>query len=414
MTRSHSIKSCFFFLTILVLLAFFGAGNIVADQHLSSLSGRVINPKGEPIAGVTLALASSRSKTDSEGGFVLNNIPSRQVQLNLLQFGSRDNVYRIRSIKFGKASIYYHGSGQSDAVLFVIKPGTTIKNVEIITEYQLIIQGKILFKNGEPLVNTYLKINVDRLSQDATRGFSFNRSSTTDAKGNFVYYTYPQGVYALSVNYRGLSAELNPFLLEEGKQAETQVLTLNGNSVDLSEPLPEEPENKQRNVPDVKGMWIINPANGHAYKRINCDDRTAGQIQAEEEDALLVTITSEAEQIWIEAVFGNGPYWIGLTDIAKEGKWQWDTGERVTYTNWGVSEDDQLGIRSDTPAFLKFFGFKDDRQRHEEERQDYAIMSARHLWGNELGKWLPADTRGSRRGGKPKMAIIEKDNWRVK
>ncbi|MDE0634489.1 MAG: hypothetical protein OXI43_01365 [Candidatus Poribacteria bacterium] len=102
------------------------------------------------------------------------------------------------------------------------------------------------------------------------------------------------------------------------------------------------------------------------------------------------------------------PVLIGLTDILKEGKWKWDTGERLTYTNWGDQEDDPLGIRSDTPAFLKFFGFKDGRERHEEERQDFAIMSSRH-WGNELGKWLPADKQGSFRGGKPRMAIIEKE-----
>ncbi len=413
MVRFHFTNPSFIFLIIFVELIFVVPNSIVAQEHLSSLSGRVINPKGEPIAGVTLSLASSRSKTDSEGRFVLNNMPSRQVQLYILQINLKDDKYRIRAIKFGKASIYYHGSGQRDAVLFAIKPKTNLTDVEVITEYQLKIQSRIVFKNGEPLANTLLKINIDGLPLDRERAFSSSRSFTTDARGAFMHPIYSPGVYTISVNYRGLSAELEPFLFKDGKLPATQVLTLNGNSTDLSEPTPEEIKQKEeyrpRNVPEVSGMWIINPANGHAYKRILCDDRFDAQDQAEKEEAHLVTITSAEEQIWIEAVFGSGPYWIGLTDVVKEGKWLWDTGEPVTYTNWGVYEDDPLGIRSDTPAFLKFFGFKDDRQRHEEERQDFAIMSWRN-WENEVGKWQPADTRGVRRGGRTWMAILEKDS----
>ena len=392
------------------MLAFFVNSDIGAQESLSSIAGRVINPKGVPITGVTLSLASSRSQTDAEGRFAFKNIPSRQVQIHILRFDLKDDAYRIRTIKFGKVSVYYHDPDPSDAVIFAIKPGTHIKNVEVIIEYQFKIHGRIVFKNGEPLANTSLKINIDNLPLDWAESFSFRRSFTTDAQGKFVYSAYSPGVYALSINYRGLSAELEPFLLEVGEQSETQVLTLKGNSVDLSEPLPEELENNQRNSPDVKSMWIINPANGHAYKRIKCNDRIDAQIQAEKEDAHLVTITSEAEQIWLEAVFSTGPYWIGLTDMAKEGKWQWDTGERVTYTNWKEEEDEPLDLISDTPAFLKFFGVKDRGFRHEEEIQDYAIMSGRN-WENEIGKWQSAGKHGARHVGRIWMAIIEKDNW---
>ncbi|MCE2401665.1 hypothetical protein J4G08_12380 [Candidatus Poribacteria bacterium] len=413
MTRFHLTNPSFIFLTIFVVLIFVVPYSIVAQESLSSLSGRVVNSKGEPIAGVTLSLASSRAKTDSEGRFVLNKIPSRQVQLILLQYNKYDPSYRIRAIKFGKVSIYYHDPDPRDAVVISIKPGTNINDVEVIMEYQLKIHCRIVFKNGEPLANTYLRIKVDVLPLNATRSYSFNLPfTTTDAQGNFVYSVYSPGVYALSVNYRELSAELDPFLFEEGKQPETQVLTLNGNFEDLSEPKPDELKQKEvyrpRNVPEVSGMWIINPANGHAYKRILCDDRFKAQTQAKKEDAHLVTITSEAEQIWLEAVFGSGPYWIGLTDIAEEGKWRWDTGEPVTYTNWGVYEDDPIKLRDDTPAFLKFFGFKDESLRHEEEMQDYAIMSSRK-WENEIGKWRTADSRVAHRVGRIWMAIIEKE-----
>ncbi len=411
MTRFHFTNPSFIFLTIFVVMVFCIISDIVAQEPLSSISGRVINPNGEPIADVPVEIAMSRSTTDSEGRFVLNKIPSRQVQLILLQYNKYDPSYRIRAIKFGKMSIYYHDPDPQDAVVISIKPGMNIKNVEIITEYQLEIPGRIVFKDGQPLANTLLKINLDGLPLDWERGFSSNRSFTTDEQGNFVHSVYSPGVYALSVNYRGLSAELAPFLFEEGKQPETQVLTLNGNFEDLADPTPEELEKQRHRPPDVSdvlGMWIINPANGHSYKGIKCDDRFEAQIQAEKEGAHLVTITSEAEQIWLEAVFGTGPYWIGLTDIVEEGKWRWDTGERLTYTNWGTYEEDLLGIRSDTPAFLKFFGFKNDRERHEEEIRDYVIMSGGN-WGHEIGEWLPADTRGARHGDRTWMAIIEKE-----
>ena len=37
---------------------------------------------------------------------------------------------------------------------------------------------------------------------------------------------------------------------------------------------------------------------------------------------------------WLTAVFGHEFYWIGLSDTEKEGQWQWDNGESVTYENW--------------------------------------------------------------------------------
>ena len=407
MTRLCLTTPTFILLTLIAMLGLLSTADSVAQGVASILSGRVTNPKGEPIAGVSVGLAMLRSETDSEGWFTLNNIPPRQVQLYI-----HSASLKIRAIKFGKVSIYYHGSGSRDAVTFAIKPGTNIKNVEVITEYQLKIQGRIIFKNGEPLVDTSLKIKIDGLPLDGTRSFAYNRSLQTDTDGNFVHSVYSPGIYALSINYRGLSAESDPFLLEEGKPHETLVLTLNGNSVDLSEPPPEEPEKQERyrppNVSDVPGMWIINPANKHAYKWIECENRNDAQVQAAEQGAHLVTITSEEEQIWLEAVFGTGPYWIGISDAAIEGKWVWETGEPVTYTNWKKYEDDQLRLISEPSDFLKPFGLKDKDQRRNEEMEDYAIMSGRN-WEEEIGKWQTADSTGAPGNRKPWMAILEKE-----
>ena len=385
----------------------------IAQDTQSTVSGRVINQDGEPIVGVTVMISMSRSKTDSEGKFTLTNIPSRQVKLSILD--QNIGLQRLHAIKIGNVSVFHGGFGQDGAVPFTITPGTNIKNVEVITENPLRIRSRIIFKNGEPLANTWLKINIDGLPLDATRNFSFNRSITTDAQGNFVHSVYSPGVYALSVNYRGLSAELEPFLLEEGKQPETQVLTLNGNFEDLAEPSPEEikqlmqkEQYRPPNVSDIPGMWIINPLNGHAYKRINCKDRVDAQVQAEKEDAYLVTITNMHEQVWLEAAFGADNYWIGITDIAEEGKWLWENGERVTYTNWGEFESEDNLDLNQPPAFLRFLGIKDERERHEEEMHDFAIMT---FSGSEhkIGKWKQVASHGARRIGRVRMAIIEKE-----
>lgn len=193
-------------------------------------------------------------------------------------------------------------------------------------------------------------------------------------------------------------------------------MTLNGNKSDLTEPLSEEPkdenQNRPRNIPHIPGMWIINPANGHAYKWIECKDRIDAQVLAAKENSHLVTITSKEEQIWLEGVFGDGSYWIGLTDTITEGEWQWDTGEPVTYTNWVDYEDDYLQLVNLTPPLFRFFGIKDrrhnERRHNQEERKDYVIMSSGN-WGMDIGKWWTADMTGARRVVGPSMAILEKE-----
>ena len=247
---------------------------------------------------------------------------------------------------------------------------------------------------------------------DGTGGYLFSRSFQTDTDGNFVWVVDVPGIYSLSINHRGLSAAPEPFIIEVGKPHERVVLTLNGNATDLSESPSEAPKKQHRyrppHISDVPGVWIINPTNGHAYKWITCDDREDAQVQAAAEEAHLVTITNEPEQIWLEAVFGAGPYWIGLTDVLKEGEWQWDTGEPVTYTHWKDDEDDDRFLH-EPPPFLKFLGVKNEDRFREEDNagKDYVIISDL-AWDGEIGKWKKVDRQAAR------MAILEKDGMRSK
>ncbi|MCY4403307.1 MAG: lectin-like protein [Candidatus Poribacteria bacterium] len=411
MTRISFLGLLLFITSMSILTGQLTTYDSVAQDDLSTFSGRVINSDGEPIVGVTVTLPTSSMKTDSEGRFILTDIPSGQVKLSL----PGQNV-GIQSIRIGNVSFFYTGFGQDGAVPFTITPGKNINNAEIITENPLRIRSRIVFKNGEPLANDFLDIDVDCITLDFPGNNSFSRSIQTDGQGNFEVVIYQNGVYSLSINHRGLSAEVDPFLVLSEGEVVSQVLRLNGNPKDFSEPppVPEQNErNRRQNVSDIPGMWIINPLNGHAYKRIICKDRTDAQIQAEKENAYLVTITNLHEQVWLETAFGADNYWIGITDIAEEGKWLWENGEPVIYTNWEEFEaEDNLELNQ-PPAFLRFFGMKDEKERHKDIMHDYAIMT---FSGSKqmIGKWKKINpdsphSHGPHFIGRVRMAIIEKE-----
>lgn len=414
MTGLRFVKHTFIFPPVFIVLSFAFASHSTAEEKPATLSGRVITAEGEPVVDATVMLQISTVQTDSEGRFAFTKVTPSQTRLRvprnpMMRKGAyRSNHTKVRAIKFGSVTFYPHDfHDTSRSATFAIEPGTDIKDIEVTMERQLIVRGRILFKNGEPLASTSLKINIDHLGVDGTGGFSFNRPVQTDEDGNFVHATNTPGIYMLSLNHRGLSAASEPFMVEVGKQHERMVLTLDGNATDLTIQPPEEPKKGRRHYPSniayVPGVWIINPANGHAYKWIDCEDQEDAQAQAALEEAHLVTITNEPEQIWLEAVFGPGPYWIGLTDIAKEGEWQWETGEPVTYTNWKEDDEDHRFV-SEPPIFLKFLGFKDEDQRREEDERDLVIMSD-WRWDGKIGKWQTADHSKAAR-----MAIIEKEN----
>ena len=461
-----------FTLLIVLIMGLVVANQGAAEEQPSMLSGRVINTEGEPIANAPIVLlyvkvgengeidtlddrarypflrqmparhlppefrgetsdeAEMRmrppflkSETDSEGRFTFTGIATGMVQLMVLPMENDTTpptpqnskpVPEIQTIKFGQVKFHPHEFSflpPIGAVTFAIKPGSDIKAVEVVIQNQPKpkIQGRLVFKNGEPLADTVVEINIGRLNSDSGVGSAYSRSLHTNVDGNFVSAVSSHGIYALSVNHRGLSAMSELFTVEAGRLHEEIVLTLNGDPADLSDLPPESPEERRYGVSDIPGVWIVNPENGHAYKWIACDDWGDAQAKAADAEAHLVTITSEAEQIWLEGVFGPGPYWIGLTDVLKEGEWIWETGEPVTYTNWGEKEED---ILDEPPALFKAFGAKGDRQRRRANEEDYVIMSA--LWDEDIGKWHPADSKTAHRRGRIRMAILEKDGMRSK
>jgi len=364
-----------------------------------------------------------KTVTDAEGRFTFTEIASGLAQIMVLhanppkkepQLPGREHLSytappAIKSIKFGKVAFYPHEfsySSEAGGVTFAIKHGAKIENVTVIMKTGLndeqigerpefLVKGKIFFKNGSPLTNVSLKTNIGVLAIGDTEGDAFNRPIQTDADGEFRLSVYMPGIYTLSIDYLGLSAISEVFTVKEEGQPKDLVITLNGNSDELAEPMPETDEtvkNPYRYLPDIPKVWIVNPENGHAYKAIRCESREEAQIKADAEEAHLATISNEQEQLWLEVAFGyEQSYWLGLTYIPFGSKWQWDTGEPLTFTNWTLDE------LADPFASSRFRGG---------EERNFAIMSSD-------GQWKAVEEDGGF-DDRVRMAVIEKDGMRAK
>ena len=243
-------------------------------------------------------------------------------------------------------------------IAFGLKSGALMKDVEVTVQPRMRVRGRVLFKDGTPLANT--RVGFYAHARTVHGGFiSDGGNLWTDTEGYFVYYIDEKddaAFYTFSVEYQGLSVEAEPIRLDPRDRFDGVTLTFD------SEPIPPkqlpqkietdelEPLSPAWEIPAVPAashdVWVINPENGHAYKRIHCETRDKPIAQATEEKAHLVTINDAAEQAWLEAVFGHKFYWIGLrrvpttSALSKRAKewWQWDNGEPITYANWLPNE----------------------------------------------------------------------------
>ena len=83
---------------------------------------------------------------------------------------------------------------------------------------------------------------------------------------------------------------------------------------------------------------VVNPANGHEYYALDYSTWAAAEAEAVALGGHLVTITSASENGWVWTTFAAyGPFWIGFTDEAAEGSFEWTSGEPSAYTSWWVA-----------------------------------------------------------------------------
>ena len=270
-----------------------------------------------------------------------------------------------------------------DQIAFGLKSDALMKDVEVTVQPRMRVRGRILFKDGTPLANT--RVGLYTHARTVNGGFVGSGGDLwTDTEGYFVFYIDEKddaAFYTFSVEYQGLAVEAEPIRLDPGDRFDGLTLTFNSEPISSKRPPQKigtdglEPLSPPWKVPSVpaasQDVWVVNPENGHAYKRIHCETRDEAIAQATKEKAHLVSINDEAEQAWLEAVFGRKFYWIGLsrvssTDLSpKRVKewWQWDNGDSITYANWLPNE---------------FFSESLDASK-----RDYVVMTLPN------GKWYP-------------------------
>ena len=343
--------------------------------------GGPLNPFQKPPEGVEgpgMPRMTVSVETDSDGTFSVANIRPGLVQLNAAsramvkafenidpkevrqgaaippEFMRMDRLepeMKILSLQIGKVTFFYtverHVPSFMRGLTFALKPGVSLENVKITVKQRLRIRAQIVYADGTPVANANGRLSMQHGEEDNPRsGGTHGTEFFTDAEGNFTQYRDEPGFYTLSIKYNGLAGGAGPFLLKDDVEPENLVITLDGNPPDVERPVdrPVAPGGKLENgkvpaegvevPPEVraravvppqppkqpKSVWVINPENGHAYKKIQCRDWHEAQQMAIEEGAHLVSINDEAEQHWLQIIFRSHSSWIGLTDVAKEGR----------------------------------------------------------------------------------------------
>ncbi len=369
---------------VVVILLLFVSNSIAQERTTTTLSGNVVDVQGKPISGITIAvqpvvikgnfavplstpagqhpagmddevywLSFPKSRTDSEGRFTLTKIPPGPVQFLELpveplteaqladsrpapRFEPTPNFeppFEIISVKVGMMTFHQQqtltGLGK---VTFAIKPRIPVKNIKVKARYRSRFRGRIVFADETPLANAQVQVKV--VKQLPPNGAILPGPTQwevqTDAAGYFVKYGDGPGVYTVSIHYKDKRVIPTQFQLTAGqKYYEGPILRFSSKSFPIrAKPLTIEPP------PNATTVWVINPENGHAYKRIGCKNVEDARNQAVSEKAYLVAINNESEQKWLADIFGNHLFWVGLRGRDKASELQWDNGEPLTYTNW--------------------------------------------------------------------------------
>ena len=256
--------------------------------------------------------------------------------------------------------ITFYPRTDHEQIGFSIKPGTHIENVEVTVQPRMRIRGRIVFKDETPFANARLHLRFRFQTVDGTANGQSGGEPRTDAEGYFIYYLDEKddpAFYTFSVEYEGLSAKAGAIRLDPGERLDGLTLTFDSEPIALQPPshtvpqaLPQTktldhpstatPPPPKRSMPMSEDVWIVNPANLHAYKKIHCETRDDAVAQAKEENAHLVTINDAAEQAWLSEVFERKLYWIGLSRVppvdtsSDTTRWRWESGEPITYANW--------------------------------------------------------------------------------
>lgn len=339
-------------------------GKFIPDRHMMNMNERVFPPP-EP------------TRSNANGEFSIDNIVSPTINA-LKLFDGFQSDYELISIEMQGISFYIprHGRIMHEGFPFGIEEESDIKDVKITVRLRMKISGQVLDADGAPLSNARVNMRVRSRSIGGGGSGSGGGTRTLDAEGKFTRYVNSAAYYTVSVTYQGQTVESEEILLEKGQRLEGLTLKLKEK---IAEPkIPEEVRQQIQGRPDFerrqafherrrKGVWAINPANRHAYKRIECQTPEEAIERAKEEGAHLVSINDAAEQAWLLYVFGTENFWIGFTDGIKKNDKEWDDGDPLTYTNWDdnnlISDSDKESEKGEQTKYTVLIGVTGKWQR---------------------------------------------------
>ena len=366
-----------------------------AEEEASTLSGRVVDMAGHPVSDLTLGIQPidmiegemwqmptpmQQSRTNSTGNFRIGDIVPGHAKLVVVpKTETFEPDTEIRAIEIGGLSFLPIDSpnfkiSHEQRIRFLstfevepkkvsavgsiplyIKSGVDIKDIKVTVRPRMRIRCQVLLADGSPLTDAAVKLHLHYRSLDGVNSGKGSRSPTyTDSDGYIVMYVNLPAFCTVSVEYQGDTAMGETFKIGEGQRRYDLVFRLSKASMppvpnaptpppeDVQVPPPVPPIPKEIQVPPVPpmpnsiGAWVVNPANGHAYKKIRCKTWEDASALAIAEGAHLVSINNEAEQEWLVEIFGQDPFLIGLTRLKNRTEWQWTSGEPVTYTNWAL------------------------------------------------------------------------------
>ena len=358
----QSFKQNFRLLFGTMILSVLVSPSVVAQQG-ATISGRVVDELGDPVVGTSVALHRYKAiedddrwgrfvpfwqkPVDLDGSFSFVNIAPTE-SVSFVVEGERTKG-KILSIQMGELTLYPGDNPHFGKVRFSLEAGMEVEDVVVTVNTNIPpqVRARVVSADGTPLANATIYFAMQRKDLDGTGGGGSGGTRQTDPEGYFVEdlrLDNDPSFYVLGVEYNGLFAKSIPFILHEGQPQVHLLLTLAGNPDPLARPPVRPPVGPPASAIALTAflnpptVWIVNPANGHAYKKIHCNSITDATTQAAAENAYLVAINDEAENEWLNGIFGRERFWIGLNDAAEEGLLAWDSGEPVTYTNWGEHE----------------------------------------------------------------------------
>ena len=358
-----------------------------AEEDASTLSGRVVNMEGHPVSDLTLGIQlidiiegemwqiptpMQQSRTNSIGSFRIGGIVPGHAKLVVVpKSGTFEPDTEIRSINIGGLSFLLIDKpnfqvSHEQRIRFLstfevepkkvsavggiplyIKSGVDIKDIKVTVRPRMRIRCRGLLADGTPLTDATVKLHLNYRSLDDVMSGNFSRSPTyTDSDGYFVMYVNLPAFCTVSVEYQGDTATAETFKIAEEQRRHDLVFRLSEASVP---PVPTMP------MPNPMEAWVVNPVNGHTYKKIQCKSWEDARATAVAEGAHLVSINDETEQEWLVETFGQEPFLIGLTHLVNQTEWQWTSSEPVTYTNWALQE---LAMAPDALVFVDMINGK--------------------------------------------------------